>query len=72
MFKGHIGWSIEVYVDDLLVKSKTPDQHIADLYEAFVVLRQYRMKLNPAKCLFGVESRNFLCYMASEQGIEDN
>ncbi|XP_040990483.1 uncharacterized protein LOC121237698 [Juglans microcarpa x Juglans regia] len=46
---------MEVYVDDLLVKSKEAGQHLADLREAFSVLQQHRMKLNPLKCAFRVE-----------------
>ncbi|XP_042975917.1 uncharacterized protein LOC122307217 [Carya illinoinensis] len=47
VFKGLIGRNMEVYVDDLLVKSGAPEQHLADLCKALVVLRQYQMKLNP-------------------------
>ncbi|XP_041011349.1 uncharacterized protein LOC121255135 [Juglans microcarpa x Juglans regia] len=54
MFKNQIGRNIEVYVDDLLVNSETPEQHLDDLREAFIVLRQYQMKLNSMKCAFGV------------------
>lgn len=43
---------MDVYIDDLLVKSKDLAQHLGDLREAFVILRQYRMKLNPRKCAF--------------------
>lgn len=50
--KSCIGQNMEVYVDDLLVKSKEPEQHVEDLREAFGVLRQHKMKLNPTKCAF--------------------
>lgn len=63
---------MEVYVDDLLVKSRTPEHHLANLRESFVVLKCYQMKLNPAKCKFSVESGKFLGSMVSEQGIEAN
>ena len=43
---------MEVYVDDMLVKSKKDDDHLADLKETFQTLRRYNMKLNPAKCVF--------------------
>lgn len=49
MFKKQIGRNMEVFIYDLLVKSKEPSQHLDDLREAFAVLRQYKMKLNPAK-----------------------
>lgn len=56
---------MEFYVDDLLVKSGTPKLHFDDLRETFDILRQYQMKLNPAKCPFGVGSENFLGFMVS-------
>ena len=63
---------MEVYVDDMLVKSVLPIDHIRDLREAFKTLKQYRMKLNPAKCAFGVSSGKFLRYMVFSRGIEAN
>lgn len=57
---------MEVYVNDLLVKSKRLEQHLANLQEAFTVLRCYKMKFNPLKCTFGVESRKFLGHMISK------
>ena len=56
MFRDLIGKSMEVYVDDLLVKSKNESDHLRHLADAFDVLRKFRMKLNPAKCAFGVSS----------------
>ncbi|KAL0319759.1 UNVERIFIED_CONTAM: putative enzymatic polyprotein [Sesamum radiatum] len=55
IFGPQIGRNIEVYVDDMLVKSKTAEDHIANLEETFAVLRKYRLKLNRAKCAFGVQ-----------------
>ena len=57
MFREQIGKTMEVYVDDMLIKSKTTADHIAHLSDTFAVLRKYRMKLNPLKCAFGVASR---------------
>ena len=57
MFREQIGKTIEVYVDDMLVKSKTVVDHVAHLSDTFAVLRKYRMKLNSLKCAFGVASR---------------
>ena len=54
MFKHQIGKTMEVYVDDVLVKSKEVVDHVAHLSEMFNILRVYRMKLNPQKCVFGV------------------
>ena len=54
----------------MLVKSKKDDDHLADLKETFQALRRYNMKLNPAKCVFGVSSGKFLGFMVSQRGIE--
>ena len=63
---------MEAYVDDILVKSKSMVQHIADLEETFSTLRQYRMRLNPTKCAFGVATEKFLDFIISHKGIEAN
>ena len=63
---------MEVYVDDMLVKSKEEEDHLDDLKETFNTLRQYSMKLNPSKCAFGVSSGKFLGFMVSQRGIEAN
>jgi hypothetical protein len=72
MFQAQIGRNMEVYVDDMLIKSVESVAHVNDLYEAFEKLKQYGMKLNPAKCAFGVSSGKFLGYMVSSKGIEAN
>jgi hypothetical protein len=72
MFQAQIGRNMEVYVDDMLVKSTELIAHVNDLREAFKTLKQYGMKLNPAKCTFGVSSGKFLGYMVSSRGIEAN
>ena len=59
MFHSQIGRNMEVYVDDMLVKSKKMEDHIKDLDEAFKILKQYNIKLNPSKCAFGVSSGKF-------------
>jgi hypothetical protein len=56
----------------MLVKSVRAAGHIADLRETFKTLRSHKMKLNPAKCAFGVSSRIFLGFMVSQKGIEAN
>ncbi|KAM1157746.1 hypothetical protein ACFX2B_028079 [Malus domestica] len=66
MFTEQIGKSMEVYVDDMLVKSKHADQHITNLSETFTILKRYRMRLNPNKCAFGVGSDKFLGFMISQ------
>ena len=63
---------MEVYIDDMLVKSTTTELHIAHLSEAFQILREYNMKLNPAKCAFGVSAEKFLGFIVNNRGIEAN
>ncbi|XP_059645862.1 uncharacterized protein LOC132288728 [Cornus florida] len=72
MFKQQIGRNMEVYVDDMLVKSLKAKNHLADLQESFDVLRAHNMRLNPTKCAFGVYSKKILGYMVSQRGIEAN
>ena len=70
IFASQIGRSIEVYMDDMLVKSSTAEQHLADLQEAFDVMRATQLKLNPKKSFFGLTGGKFLGYLVSCRGIE--
>ena len=72
MLRPQIGRNVEVYVDDMLVKSQDEKIHLDDRQETFDTLRQYNMKLNPNKCAFGVSSGKFLGFMVSHKGIEAN
>ena len=72
MFNKQIGRNMEVYVDDMLVKSKEKLTHLDNLRETFTTLKQYQMKLNPSKCVFGVASGKFLGFMVSQRGIKAN
>ena len=72
MFQMQIGASMEVYIDDMLVKSTTTKLHITHMSEEFQILREYNMKLNPAKCAFGVLARKFLGFIVNNRGIEAN
>ena len=72
MFSRQIGHNVEVYVDDILVKSAREVSHLDDLWEIFKTLRLYNMKLNTSKCVFGVASRKFLGFMVSQRGLEAN
>ncbi|KAF5477347.1 hypothetical protein F2P56_003996 [Juglans regia] len=69
MSKKQIGHNMEVYVDNLLVKSKELKHHLADLREAFVVLRQYGMNLNLMNCAFGVNLSKFFELKGVEEFI---
>ena len=72
MFCPQIGQNVEVYLDDMLVKSLDEKKHSDNLQETFDMLRRYNMKLNPSKCAFGVSSGKFLGFMVSYRGIEAN
>ena len=65
MFKPLLGKTMEVYIDDMLVKSKQRSDHVTHLQEAFDLLRAYSMKLNPLKCAFGVSAGWFLGFMVT-------
>ncbi|KAK0592411.1 hypothetical protein LWI29_018735 [Acer saccharum] len=72
MFAKMLGSTMEVYIDDMLVKSLIAQQHIDHLRQSFDVLDQYGMKLNPTKCSFGVSSGKFLGYLVTQRGVEAN
>ena len=72
MFQNQIGASMEVYIDDMLVKSVKAELHITHLAEAFQVLKSYNMKLNPAKCSFRVSAWKLLGFIVNSRGIEAN
>ncbi|KAL0456598.1 UNVERIFIED_CONTAM: hypothetical protein Slati_0999000 [Sesamum latifolium] len=72
IFHHQIGRNMEVYVDDMLVKSKKAQDHVKDLEETFSVLRKYKLKLNPGKYAFGVRGGRFLGFMITQRGIEVN
>ena len=65
MFVNQIGRNVQVYVDNMLVKSQKKEDHFEDLRETFNTLRSYNMKLNPSKCAFGVMAGKFLGFMVS-------
>ena len=72
MFVRQLGRNVQVYVDDMLVKSVRKNDHLSDHQETFDTLRSYNMKLNPSKCVFGVTAGKFLGFMVSQRGIEVN
>jgi len=61
---------IEVYVDDMIAKSRTEEEHLVNLRKLFGRLRKYRLRLNPAKCKFGVKLEKLLGFFVSQKGIE--
>ena len=72
MFSKQIGRNMEVYVDDMLIKSREEFTHLDDLKETFATLKQYQMKLNHTKCVFGIASGKFFGFVVSQRRIETN
>ena len=72
MFESLLGKNIEIYIDDMVVKSKVISEHLGDLRDIFEILRSYKLRLNASKCSFGVGSGKFLGYMVTHKGIEVN
>ena len=72
VLKEQIGKNVEVYIDDIIAKSYTAEQHTMDLQQILGILDKYRIKLNPDKCVFSVQAGKFLGFMISHRGIEAN
>ena len=72
MFELQLGKNIEIYINDMVVKSKMVSKHVGDLRAIFEILRKYKLRLNASKCSFGVGSGKFLGYMVTHRGIEVN
>ncbi|GJW68881.1 reverse transcriptase domain-containing protein [Tanacetum coccineum] len=69
-FQKQISWNLEVYVDDLVIKSYTEQEVIRDIEETFKTLREINMKLNPKKCTFGMREGTFLGYKVNADGLK--
>ena len=72
MFEPQLGKNIEIYINDMVVKSKLESEHISDLRNIFKILRRHKLRLNASKCSFGVRSGKFLGCMVTHRGIEVN
>ncbi|XP_034229479.1 uncharacterized protein LOC117638438 [Prunus dulcis] len=70
IFHDMIGHSLEVYIDDVVIKSPEEGNHISSLRKAFLRMRQHELKMNPKKCVFGVQAGNFLGFLVHQRGIE--
>src|SRR6185503_17876282 len=70
IFHEIIGKIVEIYIDDVVVKSKGYQEHLADLRKALECIRRHGLKMNPNKCAFGVSAGQFLGFMVHERGIE--
>ena len=72
MLESQLGKNIEIYIDDMVVKSKVESEHVSHLGNIFTILRKHKLHLNASKCSFGVGSGKFLGYMVTHSGIEVN
>ena len=72
MFESLLGENIEIYIDDMVAKSKMVLEHLGGLRVIFEILRSYKLRLDASKCSFGVGSSKFLGYMVTHKGIEVN
>ena len=72
MFKPQLSKNIEVYIDDMVVKSKVVSEHVGDLENIFEILRKHKLRLDASKCSFGMGSSKFLGYMVTYRGIKVN
>ena len=72
MFEPQLGKNIEVYIDDMVVKSKVMSEHVGDLRNIFEIQRKHKLRLNASKCSFGMGSSKFLGYIVTHCGIEIN
>ena len=72
MFESQLGKNIEIYIDDMVVKSKMVSEYLGDLRTIFEILRNQKLHLNASKCSFGVGSSKFLGYMVTHRGIKVN
>jgi hypothetical protein len=70
IFNDLLGIIVEVYIDDIVVKSASINSHLADLRLAFEKMRRYGLKMNPLKCAFGVSASKFLGFIVHEKGVE--
>ena len=72
MFEPQLGKNIEVYIDDMVVKSKVVFKHVGDLGDILKILRKHKLRLDASKCSFSMGSGKFLGYMVTYHGIKVN
>lgn len=70
MFSELISKTMEVYINDMVVKTKEEGKHACDLQSVFNILKQNKLRLNVGKCAFGVGSGKFLGYMTTTRGVK--
>ena len=72
MFEPQLGKNIEIYIDDMVVKSKVESEHVNDLRNIFAILRKHKLRFNATKCSFSIGSGKFLGYMVTHRRVEVN
>jgi hypothetical protein len=70
IFHEYIGTLVEIYIDDVVVKSRDITKHLADLRMILECTRKHGLKMNPNKCAFGISAGQFLGFMVHQRGIE--
>ena len=70
LFHDMIHHEIEVYIDDMIARSQTGEEHLDHLHKLFERLKKYHLRLNPNKCTFGVRSGKLLGFVVSSKGIK--
>ena len=70
IFHDMLDHHMDVYIEDIVVKSKRANEHAYHLRRSFERIRHHQLKLNPLKCAFGVRVGNFLGFLAHQRGIE--
>ncbi|CAN6561920.1 unnamed protein product [Malus baccata var. baccata] len=70
IFHDLIGHNMEVYIDDIVVKSKKEEQYLTNLRQALTRMRIHKLKMNPKKCVFGVRAGNFLGFLVHQRDVE--
>lgn len=72
IFKDLVEMTVEIYVDDMVVKIRTLEDHLNNIQMIFDILDKVSMRLNPEKYIFKVRAEKYLGYIVSERGIETN
>ena len=67
-----LGHHMEIYINDIVVKSKKFTEHVNHLRKSFEMMRLYQLTLNPLKCAFGVQANNFLGFLVHQRGVQVN
>ena len=70
IFHDILGHHMEVYIDDIVFKSKRANKHVDHLRKRFEMMKHHQLKLNPLKCSFGVRAKNFLGFLVHQRGME--